>query len=85
MKTIGAGQFKAKCLGILDEVQTKREPIIVTKNGRAVVKVVPLDEPDDPLAVFRYPGLEIVGDVTAPLYSDKEWEEFFERSAEQLK
>lgn len=85
MKTMAAGKFKAQCLAVMDEIQSKREPVVVTKNGKAVVKVVPLDVEDDPLAVFRYPGLEIVGDITSPLYTDEELEQFFERSAEQLK
>jgi prevent-host-death family protein len=85
MKTMAAGKFKAQCLAVMDEVQTKREPIMVTKNGRAVVKVVPLDTSDqDPLREF-FIGGEIVGDIMSPLYSDEELEGFFERSAAQLK
>jgi prevent-host-death family protein len=84
MKTMAAGKFKAQCLAVMDEVQAKREPVVVTKNGKGVVKLVPLDLEDDPLAVFRYPGLEIVGDIMSPLYTDEELDEFFERSASQL-
>lgn len=85
MKTIAAGKFKAQCLAVMDEVQAKREPVVVTKNGKAVVKVVPLEvEDQDPLKEF-FVGGEILGDIMSPLYTDKELEEFFERSAEQLK
>ena len=86
MRTMAAGKFKATCLAVMDEVQAKREPVIVTKNGKPVAKLVPLDLPEDedPLAVFRFPGLEIHGDIMAPLYSDEEYEEFFQRSVEQL-
>ncbi len=88
MRTMAAGQFKAKCLAVMDEVQAKREPVVVTKNGKPVVKLVPLELPEgeDPLDVFRFPGkIEIVGDIMAPLYSDEEYEEFFERSSEMMK
>ena len=85
IKTMAAGKFKAQCLAVMDEVQAKREPLVVTKNGKAVVKIVPLDVEDDPLEVFRFPGLKIVGDIMSPLYTDEELEEFFERSAAQLK
>lgn len=86
MRTIAAGKFKAQCLALLDEVKTKREPVLVTKHGDPWAKLVPLDAEDDPLAVFRFPGkIEIVGDIMAPLYSDEEHGEFFERSADQLK
>lgn len=87
MRTMAAGKFKAQCLSVMDEVQARREPVLVTKNGKPVAKLVPLEiaEGEDPLGVFRYPGLEIVGDIMSPLYSDAEYEEFFERSAAQLK
>jgi prevent-host-death family protein len=84
---MAAGKFKAQCLSVMDEVQARREPVLVTKNGKPVAKLVPLEiaEGEDPLGVFRFPGLEIVEDIMAPLYSDAEYEEFFERSAAQLK
>ena len=82
MRTMAAGKFKAQCLAVMDEVQAKREPVLVTKNGRPVAKLVPLDVEEDPLEVFRFPGkIEILGDIVAPLYSDEELEEFFEASA----
>jgi prevent-host-death family protein len=86
MRTMQAGQFKAKCLAVMDEVQAKREPVLLTKNGKPVAKLVPLEAEDDPLEAFRFPGkIEIVGDIMAPLYSDEEYEQFFERSVRQLK
>lgn len=41
---IPASEFKAKCLALLDEVARSRETVIVTKHGRPVAKVVPLDD-----------------------------------------
>jgi len=41
-KAIPAGQFKAKCLALLDEVESKGKSIVVTKRGRPVARVVPL-------------------------------------------
>lgn len=40
-----ASTFKARCLALLDEVQEHRTTIVVTKHGRPVAKLVPLDEP----------------------------------------
>ncbi len=88
MRTMAAGKFKAQCLAVMDEVQAKREPVLVTKNGKPVAKLVPLDLPEgvDPLDAFRFPGkIEIVGGIMAPLHTDEEYEEFFEASAAQLK
>jgi len=85
---MAAGQFKAKCLAVMDEVQAKREPVLLTKNGNPVAKLVPLEMPEgeDPLDALRFPGkVEIHGDIMAPLYSDEENEEFFGRSAEMMK
>ncbi len=84
MKTMAAGKFKAQCLAVLDEVKMKREHVVVTKNGKPVAKLVPVGEEDDPLAVFRYPGLRIVGDIESPLYTDEEWDEFLEREAKHV-
>ncbi|MEP6871168.1 MAG: type II toxin-antitoxin system Phd/YefM family antitoxin [Anaerolineaceae bacterium] len=43
VREIPAGQFKAKCLALLDEVRDTHEEIIVTKRGKAVARVVPLE------------------------------------------
>ena len=43
-REIPAGEFKAKCLALLDEVAETGREIVVTKHGRAVAKVVPLDD-----------------------------------------
>jgi prevent-host-death family protein len=82
MRTMAAAKFKAQCLAVMDEVQAKREPVLVTKNGRPVAKLVPLEIPEseDPLDAFYFGDIEIIGDVTASVYTDEEWEEFFQAS-----
>jgi prevent-host-death family protein len=86
MRTMAAGKFKAQCLAVMDEVQAKRVPVLVTKNGKPVAKLVPIDlaEGEDPLDAFYFGKIEIVGDIMKPIYSDKEWEQFFEESAREL-
>jgi prevent-host-death family protein len=75
MKTMAAGKFKATCLAVMDEVQAKREPVIVTKNGKPVAKLVPmpLEEPD-PIFGFYKGNLEIVGDIVSPAFDADEWD-----------
>jgi prevent-host-death family protein len=41
-RTIAAGQFKAKCLALLDEVAETGQPVVVTTHGRPVAQVVPI-------------------------------------------
>jgi prevent-host-death family protein len=85
MRTMAAGKFKATCLALMDEVQAKREPVMITKNGKPVAKLVPVVEGPDPIFGFYKGKLEIKGDIIAPLYTDEELEEFFNVSARQLK
>ena len=41
-RRMAAGEFKAKCLALLDDVETHRRSFVVTKRGRPVARVVPL-------------------------------------------
>jgi antitoxin (DNA-binding transcriptional repressor) of toxin-antitoxin stability system len=73
MKKMAAGVFKSKCLAVMDEVQAKREAVIITKRGKPVAKLVPVDA--EPNEIFRFLAgkIEIVGDVVSPILSLKEW------------
>ena len=42
---IQASEFKATCLSLLDEVAETRREIVVTKRGRPIAKLVPIDRP----------------------------------------
>jgi len=46
-RSVAASTFKARCLALLDRVAETGEPLIVTKRGRPVARVVParLTEP----------------------------------------
>ena len=71
-KTIAAGEFKAKCLHLLDEVAQRRTPLVITKRGKPVAKLVPIDE--KPVDIYgRMAGtVRILGDIVSPL-DDLEW------------
>jgi prevent-host-death family protein len=43
-REIAAGEFKAKCLHLLDEVQRTRREIVITKRGRPVARLLPVAE-----------------------------------------
>ena len=46
MRSIPAGRFKAQCLALLDDVAATGETIVVTKRGKPVAQVIPLEPPD---------------------------------------
>jgi prevent-host-death family protein len=74
MKTIPAGQFKARCLRLMDEVRTTREPVLITKKGRPVAKLVPAEsQPEDIFGCLRE-EIKIVGDIESPIVPLEEWD-----------
>jgi prevent-host-death family protein len=76
MQTIAAGVFKAKCLAIMDEVQQKREAVLITKNGKPVAQLVPVKEEQDDIFGFYAGKIEIVGDIVSPAIPLELWKRF---------
>jgi prevent-host-death family protein len=74
MKTIPAGQFKARCLKVMDDVQSTREPVIITKKGRPVAKLVPAEDPTDDFLGKLSGTMKIVGDITQPIEDPEAWD-----------
>lgn len=68
-KSIPAGKFKAQCLAILDEVAESGEPVVVTKRGRRVAKVVAA-RPETPVSLIG--SVTFHGDVIGPILD--EWD-----------
>jgi prevent-host-death family protein len=75
MKTMAAGSFKAKCLAVMDEVQAKRESVIITKRGKPIAKLVPFGNAPDEIFGFYAGKGAIVGDAVSPALSADEWGE----------
>ena len=74
MKKMAAGEFKAHCLSVMDKVNKTKEPVLITKRGRPVAKLVPADEaPSDFLG--RLEGVvRIVGDIESPIEPPEAWD-----------
>jgi prevent-host-death family protein len=70
--TIAAGEFKAKCLGLLDEVQRQRREVVITKRGKPVAKLVPINDSPASFIGSMKGTMEIIGDIVAPI--DVQWE-----------
>jgi prevent-host-death family protein len=77
VKTMAAGSFKVHCLKVMDEVQAKRETIVITKRGKPVVKLVPADAEKDDIYGFLKGKGKITGDVVSPAISKEEWGDLY--------
>lgn len=64
---VAAGKFKSQCLALMDEVERKRKEIIITKRGRPVAKLVPVNAGRDVLFGGMRGTARIVGDIVAPI------------------
>jgi len=73
MRTMEAGSFKSKCLAVMDEVHAKCETVIITKHGKPVAKLVPVNAEKDQIYDFLAGKGVIVGDLIAPALSPEEW------------
>jgi prevent-host-death family protein len=68
-KMIAAAQFKARCLQLLDEVARTRKSVVITKRGRPLARLVPL-EPEVPLSLEG--SVSYGGDIVGP--TGEEWD-----------
>jgi prevent-host-death family protein len=73
MKQMRASLFKARCLAVMDDVQATGEPVVVTKRGKPVVKVVPIKPENDDIFGFMADKFDIVGDIESPVVPLKDW------------
>lgn len=64
---IGAGEFKAKCLKLMDLTEQKHETIIITKRGIPVAKLVPYTDTAPSLFGFMKKSLKIKEDIINPI------------------
>jgi prevent-host-death family protein len=76
MREVAISEFKAKCLGILEEVRKTRQPIRVTRFGKPVAEVVPATPGQRPKSWLgcMVGTAEILGDIVGPTGSLEDWE-----------
>jgi prevent-host-death family protein len=76
MKEIAISEFKAKCLGILEEVRKTRKPVRVTRFGKPVAEVVAPSpgKPEGRRLGCMVGTAEILGDIVGPTGSFDEWD-----------
>jgi len=64
---IAAAKFKAQCLSLMDEVERKRKEIVITKRGRPVAKLVPVDQGTNALFGGMRGTGRVTGDIVSPI------------------
>ena len=79
MAKIPATEFKAKCLELMDRVADRHESYLITKRGKPVAKLVPV-EPDPKEGIFGWLRARgsITGDIVSPALLPKNWESLSE-------
>ena len=60
MKEMAAGVFKGQCLAIMDQILESGEPVLITKHGRPVAKLVPAEKPADDIFGYMAGKVKIV-------------------------
>ena len=63
MLKIPAAQFNSQCLSVMDRVSESGEPVIVTKHGKPVVKLIPAEVDGASIFGFMAGRAKIVGDI----------------------
>ena len=63
---VSASRFKAQCLGLLDDVATTGKPLVVTKRGKPVARVVPVEKAPSLRGSVAYEVTE--EELIAPIY-----------------
>ena len=83
MRTMAVGEFKAKCIEIMAEVNATGQPVLVTRRGKPLARVVPsleLSPKESAESIFgclRHMGA-ITGDIVSPVLDDDEWTRQFD-------
>ncbi len=68
MRDVPISKFKAKCLGLIEQVQKTRQPLRITRHGIPVAEVIPAGPDRKRKFLGDMVGTaEIVGDIVSPI------------------
>jgi prevent-host-death family protein len=72
-REITASDFKSHCSREIEEVSKRRKPLVITKRGKPVAMLVPVEE-GEPETLFGFARgyVKIHGDILEPIHV--EWE-----------
>jgi prevent-host-death family protein len=80
MNEISISEFKAKCLGLIDEVQKTRQPLRIMRRGKPVAEVIPAGPDHTRKFVGDLVGTgKIVGDIVGHVIDVEDMEAYQNR------
>lgn len=77
MKSISISEFKAKCLGLIEQVDKTRQPLRITRHGRPVAELIPAGPDRKRKFLGDMAGtVKILGDIVSPVIDLDEFEAY---------
>jgi prevent-host-death family protein len=73
-KTISAGAFKAQCLKLMDQVNAQRSEVVITKRGKPVARLVPVETAPRSIFGCMAGTVTFLGDLLEPVVDPNDWE-----------
>lgn len=73
-RTISAGEFKAQCLKLMDQVNTQRAEVVITKRGIPVARLVPVEAAPTSIFGCMVGTAEVLGDLLQPVTDPNDWD-----------
>jgi prevent-host-death family protein len=80
LRQMAAGEFKAKCLRVMDEVKETGKPLVVTKRGEPVIEVFPAHRGNNKKSsiIGRLEGIMKINgdpdDLVKPIFPLEDWD-----------
>lgn len=72
METITISKFKAKCLGVLEEIHKQKKRVIITKRGIPIAEIRAIEPSEEEKASLRETVI-FIGDIISPV-AEGDWE-----------
>jgi len=77
-REVAAGEFKAKCLALLDEVNETGQELIITKRGKPTAKLIPFRPVKKRSFIGRLEGIMKINgdpdDLIKPVFPEEDWD-----------
>lgn len=77
VRAMPAGEFKTHCLSVIDEVHNRREEVVITKHGKPMARLIPLEPEENHLEDifgFMRGRIRILGDIVSPIDPTEAWD-----------